>query len=151
MLNEELQENLKMHFKPLKIVAFSNCCRWGCTGSYDEEDRTFEGRDKGIYFIRLHLNGMNYLANPKYCYAQYTDYHYLMDHWSEERNLLVQWCKVLGLLEGQFKIVKPESDIQAIQINFQQPLNLDKPTEDDDESTQDYEEDHESTQDDDET
>ena len=58
--NENLQHELERVFKPMGLVAYSNCCRWGCTGAYDEDDAEFVPRNKGIYFIRLHLNGMNY-------------------------------------------------------------------------------------------
>jgi hypothetical protein len=36
LMNSTLERALEETFKPLGIVAFSRCCRWGCTGSYDE-------------------------------------------------------------------------------------------------------------------
>eukprot|EP00978_Attheya_sp_CCMP212_P008939 scaffold21097_cov49-Attheya_sp.AAC.5 len=42
--NERLQTESKVVFKPLGIVAYSNCCHWGCTGSYYETDDDFEVR-----------------------------------------------------------------------------------------------------------
>ena len=40
-LNKDLQSRLKEHFHPLGIVAYSNCCRFGCSGSYNEDDEQY--------------------------------------------------------------------------------------------------------------
>ena len=93
-LNRDLCKALEEHFRPKGVVAFSRCCRLGCTGTYGENPN-FEEREKGIYFIRLHLAGMNYDPNPKDCYAHYVDFTYLMDNWDEERKLLTQFCRIV--------------------------------------------------------
>lgn len=126
-LNQNLQAQFEQIFKPQKLVAYSNCCRYGCCGSYAEGDAEFEARDKGIFFIRLHLNGMNYNPHPDSCYAQYQDHAYLMQNWDTEHGILAQWCGVLGLAEGEFTIHKPANEREAIRIDFGRPLNLDEP------------------------
>lgn len=51
-LNEKLQTELEQAFKPLGIVAYTNCCRLGCTGTYEEDDPDFQLTDKpGVYFF----------------------------------------------------------------------------------------------------
>ncbi len=123
--NKALQEKLKQHFKPLGIIAFSNCCRHGCTSTY-EIDSDFELRPNGIYFIRLHLNGMNYQSNPKKCYASYDDFDYLQKNWEDEKQLVVQWCSCLGLKTGQYEIAMPVSpQDHGVKIEFEKPVRLD--------------------------
>eukprot|EP00008_Paramoeba_atlantica_P009166 CAMPEP_0201481780 /NCGR_PEP_ID=MMETSP0151_2-20130828/6051_1 /ASSEMBLY_ACC=CAM_ASM_000257 /TAXON_ID=200890 /ORGANISM="Paramoeba atlantica, Strain 621/1 / CCAP 1560/9" /LENGTH=137 /DNA_ID=CAMNT_0047864143 /DNA_START=96 /DNA_END=509 /DNA_ORIENTATION=+ len=124
-LNEHLKEALEQHFKHLGIVAYSGCCRWGCTGSYDESDDDFRVKQKGVFYIRLHLSGMNYSPRPQICYANYEDFEYLKDHWKEEKDLLAQWCMILGLKEGEFTISQPPSGNVGVKIEFAQPLDLD--------------------------
>ena len=108
-LNKNLQLRLKQFFKPLGIVAYSLCCREGCTGAYDENDEDFVHRLKGIVFIRLHLDGMNYDSldhnlNPKVCYASYHDFDYLMGNWEQEKDILDQWCFILGLSSHEYQV-----------------------------------------------
>ena len=47
-------EALETEFKPLGIVAYSNCCRYGCSGAYNEDDPNFEGRDSTECFWLLY-------------------------------------------------------------------------------------------------
>ena len=61
-VDEDIEDKLQEHFEPLKIVAFSNCCRLGCTDNYG--DYNFQMRENGILFIRLHLKGLNFIMNP---------------------------------------------------------------------------------------
>ena len=56
-LNSQLRSKLRARFEPMGIVAYSGCCHWGCTGSYDEEVDCFERRDRGVYYIKLYLGG----------------------------------------------------------------------------------------------
>eukprot|EP00049_Salpingoeca_infusionum_P018440 m.357277 g.357277 ORF g.357277 m.357277 type:complete len:133 (+) comp17768_c0_seq1:172-570(+) len=125
MSNEALMAVLEAEFKPKGIVAYSGCCRWGCTGSYDETDPEFQVRDQGgVFYIRLHLAGMNYRPTVEACYAMYEDIAYLREHWEQERALLAKFCHLLGYEDGGFEIVKPESERRAIEIKFLQPLEL---------------------------
>mmetsp|Transcript_107288 Transcript_107288/g.149584 ORF Transcript_107288/g.149584 Transcript_107288/m.149584 type:complete len:145 (+) Transcript_107288:71-505(+) len=140
MPNEKLQHEMERVFKPLKLVAYSNCCRYGCSGSYNETDPEFESRDQGIFFIRLHLSGMNYHEHPQECYAQYQDHDYLMKNWDEEHAILVKWCGVLGLQPGEFTISKPATEREAIRIRFAQPLNLEAQKYSDDEEEEEEDE-----------
>jgi hypothetical protein len=93
-MNKTLQLALKNEFKKKGILAYTNCCRWGCTGAYDEEDDFKERETKGIYFIRLHTDGMNYNPQPTFTTALYGDFDYLMDNWAEECTILDKWCEV---------------------------------------------------------
>jgi hypothetical protein len=126
MLNQDLQNKLKQVFKPLGIVAYSNCCNYRCSSAYNLDDPAFQGRDFGIYFMKLFLNGMNYEPHPEECYVQYSDHQYLIDNWVEQRNLLVLFCNTLNLANGQFEITQPNSEDKAIKITFAQPLNLEE-------------------------
>eukprot|EP00045_Choanoeca_perplexa_P002758 m.26340 g.26340 ORF g.26340 m.26340 type:complete len:157 (+) comp11690_c0_seq1:592-1062(+) len=144
MGNEELQQKLMEAFKPLNVIAYSNCCRYGCTGSYDEDDCDFRVREQGIYYIKLYLNGMNYDPNPTQTYIQYSDHGYLMANWEAEKNMLVMWCSILGLEQGQYQIKKPASEMECIEIHYSQPLTLDPfdedPEEDEEEEQEEQEE-----------
>ena len=120
----KLSEKLEKHFKPQGIVAFSFCCRPGCTGVYDEYDSSFEFREKGIFFIRLHLTGMNFYPNPRQCCVSYSDFDYLLKNWEDEKNILDDWCQIIGLSKEDYQIVKPESDKKAIIIKFHKKLLL---------------------------
>jgi hypothetical protein len=123
-LNLELQNKLKKEFKPLGIVAYSNCCRPGCTGTYEEDD-DFKGRDdSGINYISLFLNGINYRQHPDKAYASYDNFKYLMANWIKERKLIKRWAEIVGV---EVKIKKPKSKKIAVEIIFSKPLNLEKP------------------------
>jgi hypothetical protein len=123
-LNQDLQSRLEAEFKPKGIVAYSNCCRWGCTGSYDEDDDEFVGRQQGIYYIRLHLNGMNYNPRPLAAYVQYSDHAYLIEHWDEESGFLKKWAEILGV--KSVTITKPADERQAVEVSFAVPLELEE-------------------------
>lgn len=129
-LNAELQERLKEHFKPLGIVAYSLCCRWGCTDSYEETDgdfkERFKGDDGGVYFIRLHLHGMNYNPAVRMVAASYGSFEYLMKNWDQEKALIDKFCEIVGKAPHEYKIVKPNSIARCIMIHFCEPLNLDE-------------------------
>ena len=78
-LNKDLQSRLKEHFHPLGIVAYSNCCRFGCSGSYNEDDENLQGRnDEGVYFIRLRTDGMNYTPHQTMVAAKYVNFEYVV-------------------------------------------------------------------------
>lgn len=131
-LNQDLKDRLEEEFSPIGLVAYSGCCRWGCTGSYGGDGQDdFEDRKNGIYYIRLHLEGMNYDAHPDSCYASYCaeegDAHeYLMDHWDEEVRLIRKFCEILGLTKEDYTISKPPDARTTIGIHFNRPLNLDE-------------------------
>lgn len=119
----KISEILENKFKPMGIVAFSFCCGPGCTGTYDEES-SFRYRDKGIFFIRLHLSGMNFYPNPTTCSVYYSDFEYLIENWEEEKNILHNWCEIIGLLKQDYKILEPKSEKDAITINIEKKLLL---------------------------
>jgi hypothetical protein len=43
---EALEEEFEDVFKPLGIVAYSNCCHAGCSGAYNEDDPTSSSERK---------------------------------------------------------------------------------------------------------
>ena len=121
MLN--LSDRLKLEFKSKGIVAFSFCCRPGCSGTYDE-DSEFDYRKNGIFFIRLHLSGMNFDANPDQCSVYYSNFNYLIKNWKQEEDILHDWCKIVGLLKNDYQIIKPNSENNSIIIKFKKQLLL---------------------------
>jgi len=126
--NIQLQHALEAAFKPQGIVAYSNCCRLGCTGTYEEEDPDFKlNEDGGIFFIRLHLNGMNYDPNPSGASAHYESHEYLMQHWAAEEAKLHQWAAILGLQCDEYIITQPPNQAITVRIEFLRPLRLEKP------------------------
>jgi hypothetical protein len=134
MINAQLQQDLAAAFKPQGIVAYSNCCRLGCTGTYEEDDPDFKiNEEGGICFIRLHLNGMNYDQNPRKVYAQYDSHEYLMQHWAAEEAKLDQWAAVVGLKRNEYRITQPPNQDTAILIDILKDLELEEPQEDTDE------------------
>eukprot|EP00039_Didymoeca_costata_P008462 m.112615 g.112615 ORF g.112615 m.112615 type:complete len:184 (+) comp14094_c1_seq4:1006-1557(+) len=137
MLNENLKKALQEEFKPKGIVAWSGCCRWGCTGSYDEDDHEWRenvSRDQGIFYIRLHLDGMNYRPDPESCWAYYQDFDYLTKNWNQERRFCEKFCEILGLSVGEYVIRQPTNSATAVCITFLKPLTLDPfPSRDEDE------------------
>lgn len=136
--NGELKKKLKEKFYDKGIVAYSGCCRWGCTGSYGGDGQEdFNDRKNGIYYIRLHLDGMNYEEEVNNCYASYcsengNDHQYLMDHWDEECEIIHDFCYILGIPKNEYQISKPKDITKKIGIHFNQPLKLEKVPEDDD-------------------
>lgn len=126
-MNQDLKQRLEKTFKPLGIIAWSGCCRLGCTGSYDEDDDTFQLRKCGIVFFKLFLSGMNYVSRPKSCYVQYTDWNYLKNNWDAEKALIRKWCRIVGLRSGEYTVDFPKDEKAAIGIHFNQPLTLDPP------------------------
>lgn len=138
-INGTLKRALHEEFGPRGIIAWSGCCRLGCTASYDEFDDSFEFRkEPGLLFIRLHLSGMNYNTTPICCYATYSSLDYLNEHWEEERGLLETWCRIVGLEEGEYEINKPDVSTKAIEIRFNEPLRLEDPREESDEEEDNY-------------
>ena len=131
-LNHALAHKLEAHFKPLGIAAFSRCCRFRCTATY-ADDPVFEdlSRDQGIYFIRFHLDGMNYNERPKGASAYYCDFDYLMREWESEKALLVQWCSILGLKPGDYTIEKPRNENIRVLIDFAAPYILEESSDND--------------------
>jgi len=123
-LNKKLQQALEKEFRPLGIVAYSCCCRLGCTGTYEEDD-DFECREKGIYFFRLHLEGMNYDPTPESFYVQYDDFEYLMKNWDAECALIKRWAEIVGVKIREIK--KPDSENIGIGVFFTEPLKLQDP------------------------
>ena len=103
----KISEILENKFKPMGIVAFYFCCGPGCTGTYDEES-SFRYRDKGIFFIRLHLTGMNFYPNPRQCCVYYSDFDYLLKNWKDEEKVLHDWCETIGLLKKDSNIFLKE-------------------------------------------
>jgi hypothetical protein len=125
VLNGDLCRKLERKFKPLGIVAFSRCCRMGCVRTYEESPNFKLRREKGVYFIKLHLDGTNYTPNPKHCYAFYDDFAYLIQNWDEELKLLTQFCRIVtGDKQDNFWIEKPNSKSEAVVIFFDKPLKL---------------------------
>ena len=123
-----LKKKLKEHFKPLGIVAYSGCCRWGCTGSYDEEDddfqERFEGNEGGIYYIQLFLCGMNYHREVSIVDVHYGSFGYLGNNWDRERQLIEDFCRIVGKPPSEYVINRPKSEVECITIAFSPPLNL---------------------------
>ncbi len=117
-----IADKLQEHFEPLKIISFSNCCRIGCTGNYGESD--FELRENGIFFIKIYLEGMNFRQNITECYADYENFNYLIENWQQEKNILEDWCRIIGLDVNKCEIIQPESENKAIEIKFNQTLQL---------------------------
>ena len=129
-INHPLAMKLEAHFKPLGVAAFSRCCRYGCTDTYAEDPAFKEiSRDQGIYFIRFHLDGMNYDDQPENFFAYYQDFDYLMQEWESEQPLLVKWCSILGLKPSEYTIVKPENENQSIMVKFSEPFSMEPPKE----------------------
>lgn len=127
MSNQEIKDKLQNYFEPLGIVAYSECCRWGCTGSYDEGNPDFVVRKTdGLYFIRFHLDGMNYNPNERSVAASYVDHNYIMDNWESEEKLLKKFCQIIGLEEDEYEIIKPKKQETCIMIEFKKPLELQK-------------------------
>ena len=108
-------------FEPLGIVAYTMCCRLGCTGNYG--DGGYECRPAGIVFIRLALDGMNYRERPSAAYAYYREYEFLMNNWDGEKAILDRWCSIVGLPRDGYAIHKPEHG-RTIEIKFKEPLEL---------------------------
>lgn len=132
-LNQELKDKLEDFFEPLGIVAWSGCCKWGCTGSYGGDGQDideFKSRDNGIYYIKLHLSGMNYYPDVTSCYAAYCcedknkTHEYLMEHWEDEVKYLHRFCEILGLRTDEYEIEKPDSANVSIGIHFKRPIGL---------------------------
>jgi len=142
-LNSDLQDALEWEFRPRKILAFTNCCHERCSGTYleegewsvegedgeeeEEDDETTDLREKGIFFIRLHLNGGNYKSKVKSCFAKYTDFDYLREHWAEEKKIIDRWCSiVLKKPNNKYTITFPPNKETAIRIEFETTLQLDR-------------------------
>lgn len=122
-LNEELQTKLENEFKPMGIIAFTNCCgtRY-CQDNYADDMGYKEIREKGIWFFRIHLNGMNYNDNVSSISVYYDDFDYLMDNWQSESEIINQWIAVIS---GEVsKIKKPTSEKECIIIFFKNDLKL---------------------------
>lgn len=131
--NGDLKTALEREFKPLGIVAYSGCCRWGCTGSYGGDGQSpedFVSRDHGIYYIRFTLDGMNYNDSVTSCYASYCapdgvdTYQYLVDNWDAESKILHRFCRVLGLSPDEYTLSLPDSINTKIGIHFTKPYLL---------------------------
>jgi hypothetical protein len=124
--NKKLQKALEAEFRNEGIVAFSNCCTYNCSSAYNKYDPFFIPREKGIYFVKFILNGKNYF--PYYSRlvvsAWFEDFEYLVEHWESECKILVRWCQVLGLKEGDFTIHKPEYIHTCVMIEFKVPIKF---------------------------
>ena len=129
--NYALNELLRIKFEPLGIVAYSKCCRWGCTGSYagdgeEPRDPSFRPRKKGIYYFRFHTDGMNYYSKPDECYVYYWSFKYIMEHWDEEIIFIHDWSSILNMNMDDYSIVKPTWNDEPIIVKFTRPYQLDE-------------------------
>ena len=135
-LNKDLQDKLAEHFRPLGIVAYSNCCRPGCSGTYEQDD-DFKDRKLGIYMFRLHLNGMNYSQEVDRISIHWGEkIKWLEEHWEQETQLIDEWCQIV-CPGTTYQIEKPTSKKRAIMLNFDTPLILEEKPEESDETTED--------------
>jgi hypothetical protein len=76
-----LKQRLKEKFKPLGILAYSNCEYAG--------DDDFKGRENGIILFRP-------LENSKIIYVFYCNYEYLNNHLDKELKLIDEWASNRG-------------------------------------------------------
>ena len=127
-LNRQLQQAFEHKFKPLGIVAYTNCCRIGCSKTYEDKDDEFELCKKGIYFICLPLNGRNYLIHKSNVHAHYNDFNYLMGNWDNQYKIIHDWCDILGLNESDYIVEKPDNNSKKIRICFATPLEFEMPS-----------------------
>ena len=75
---KDLKYKLESTFKPLGIVAFTNCCRIGCTGTYEEDDDfQFDELNGNIFFFNLSLDGMNY---KQHVFVQYRNHSFVVQN-----------------------------------------------------------------------
>ena len=124
-LNGSLQSDLENEFKSLKILAFTNCCKCSCAGAYEYDDDFPEFRDLGIYFFRLHLNGMNYTEHvTRVCVHWDGTIEWLNNNWQQELDLIKRWCQIV-IPDEEYTVKKPESETTTIIIEFKKPLVLD--------------------------
>lgn len=133
-LNVDLKRRLHEEFGPKGIIAWSGCCRLGCTGSYDEYDDAFSMRKApGIVFFPLHLEGGNYAAERSDVWVNYLDLSYVRTHWDEEKAFIDRWCEIVGLGANEYKVTLPEDQNRAIEVRFTRPVMLDPMPDEDDE------------------
>ena len=123
-LNEALMTKLEDVFSSLGIVAYSACCRYHCSGSYNEGNPNFHPRLQGIYFIQLYLDGMNYRSEVDSCYAMYQDHTFLKENWASEKEFLYQFCDVLGVSRDRVEFAFPDNAEKAVLIRFLDGLVL---------------------------
>lgn len=125
-MNEALKSRLEEVFKPLGIIAYSGCCRMGCTGAYDEDDPDFQVRERGIQFFRLHLSGMNYDQSPSLAGLHWSGgIEWLHENWAGELELIRKWCQVLGLGPDDYTVERPLNEDRAVMVAFERALSLD--------------------------
>jgi hypothetical protein len=123
-INADLQNRLEDYFKPMGIVAYSKCCRWGCSGSYDEEDKNFNVRPSGIFYIKLYIDGMNYRKEVSSVNINYSSFDYSMSNWEQEKLLIEKFCEIVGKSQKEYIIEKPNSIKECIVVKFSSPLQL---------------------------
>ena len=139
VLNQDLQKNLENEFKHLGIIAFSRCCPH-CPNNYGSA-HDFDERQRGICYIRLYLEGMNYKPQPEYCYVEYNNVDYVNKHWDKEYGILVKWASIIGLCPEEFTVIKPSNEHPFMKIEFHEPLELEnwpESSDDSDESEDEY-------------
>jgi hypothetical protein len=130
--NVVLKKQIEDMFKPLGIIGYSNCCRLGCTQSYDEDyDGKFVLRPHGIIYFKLFLSGMNFDPSPTIVYIEHRGVEYLNAHWDEELALITKWCELLGRAPGEYEVVRPATSNQAIVVKFAKALHFESEKEDD--------------------
>jgi hypothetical protein len=126
-LNKNIQIKLENAFKPMGILSHTNCCRLGCTGSYDEYDEKFEFRKNGIVFFRIHLNGMNYCSQISDFYIMYENYEYLVENWENESDIIHKWFETVGIHDkNMYNFDIPENEKKSIHVKINGYLQLEE-------------------------
>ena len=119
-----LARALTRTFQPLRIDAFSLCCRPGCTGTYAEANDGFEYREAGIIAFSLYLGGMNYCDQVQQVGVHYSDFEYLMAHWHQECELIALWCDAVEIPRHACTFHPPRSEKESIVLQFNVDLRL---------------------------
>lgn len=132
IVSEDVEQKLEDTFSPLGIAAYSNCCRFGCTGTYADETG-WKVKQPGIYDIKIYLSGMNFREEVRSVFCYYEEFDFLTKNWEDEKGYLDLWARSLGIPKDCYTIIKPSTPQKAVEIQFSTPLRIIPPYYSDDE------------------
>ena len=123
--NDDIADCLYAECEPIGIAGYTYCCKFHCTDTYADEDEWQKtSRNKGIYFFRFSLGGMNYFDSAPGVMAHYEDYDYLIREWEGEKEFVRRWCSAIGLGEDDYTVEQPQQG-NAVWVKFNRPYSLD--------------------------
>ena len=119
MEHSSIEKKLKKVFKPLGIIAYTNCCST-CYFNYADQYGFKITPSDGIWYFNLYL-GTRVNQTIDHVTCSYKCLAYLLKNKEEQEKLIKLWCSTIGVCNVQIRW--PDNKNESIYVTFD-PLIL---------------------------